>query len=90
MAGYSIPEAMSIDATRRAASYRSEVPLANPPECLNWTREDWDTLAPGSKMAIERDLRRRGLIDDLCSPPPAKQTIKDRKASVEYASRKRL
>lgn len=90
MAGYSIPEAMSIEATRRAASYKSEAPLADPPERLNWTREDWDTLAPGSKMAIERDLRRRSLIDNLCSPSPPQQTLKDRKTSIEYAGRKRL
>jgi len=90
MAGYSIPEAMSIDATRRAASYKSEAPLADPPECLNWTRADWDTLSPGSKRAIERDLRRRGLIDDLCSPPAKNLTAKEKKVSVEYAGRKRL
>ncbi len=90
MAGCSIPDAISNEATRRALSYRVEAPLTDPPECLGWSREEWDSLTPGYKREIERDLRHRGLIPDLCSPPPEKKSFKEIKDEVEYAGKKRL
>lgn len=90
MSGYKINEARSIDATRRAFGYKTDPELADPPEALGWTREQWDGLTPGMKREIERDLRRRGLIPDLCSPPPAQKTLREHRAEVEYAGRKRI
>lgn len=62
--GRSIEDAMSYEATRRASVFKSERALSNPPECLGWTRDQWDTLSEGYKREIERDLRRRGEIAD--------------------------
>lgn len=90
MAGRSIPDAISYEATRRASTYKADAPLADPPECLGWSREDWDNLTPGQQREIERDLRRRGLIPDICSQPPTKKSLKEIKDAVEYAGRKRL
>lgn len=90
MAGMSIPEAISAEATRRACGYKTDRALADAPEALGWAREEWDTLSPGMKREIERDLRRRGLIPDLCSEPPTKQSAEDIRRAVEYAGRKRL
>ena len=90
MSGRRVNEALSHEASKRFFSCKADDPLTDPPECLGWARADWDTLSPGSKREIERDLRKRGLIEDLCSPPPECQSLKDRKAEVEYAGKKRL
>lgn len=88
--GRSIEEARSYEATRRSLGYRAERPLTDPPDALGMSRRDWDSLTPGYKREIERDLRRRGLIDDLCSRPTPAKSLKERRAEVEYAGRKRL
>ena len=67
-----------------------EPALTDPPDALGWSREGWDALTPGMRREIERDLRRRGLIEDLCSPIPTVKSFKEHKAEVEYAGRKRL
>lgn len=90
MSGRSIQGALSYEATRGACGYKTERALTDPPDCLGWSRTDWDALAPGYKREIERDLRRRGLIDDLCTAPPAPQSLVERRVAVEYAGRKRL
>lgn len=64
MAGRTIAEAMSYEATRRAHSYKSEPALTDAPACLGWSRAEWDRLTPCYKREIERDLRRRGLLED--------------------------
>ena len=87
---HSIPEAWSIQATRRASGYKTEPALSEPPDALGWTRDDWDALSPGMKREIERDLRRRGEVPDVCSPPEPKQNADDHRRAVEYAGRKRL
>ncbi len=86
----SIPEAWSIHATRRASGYKVEPALSEPPEALGWTRDDWDGLTPGMKREIERGLRRKGELADICSPPAPKQNADDHRRAVEYAGRKRL
>ena len=90
MGGRSIEEARSYEASRRAFGYQTEDALTDPPPALGWSRADWDSLSPGFKREIERDLRRRGEIEGLCSPRPAPASFRERKAEVEYAGRKRL
>lgn len=62
MSGLSIAEAISIEATRKACGFKVEPPLTDPPDALGWSRADWDSLPPGMRREIERDLRRRGQI----------------------------
>lgn len=87
---HSIPEAWSIQATRRAFGFKAEPALSEPPEVLGWSRAAWDQLTPGMKREIERDLRRRGELPDICSPPAQKKSVDDHRRDVEYAGRKRL
>jgi hypothetical protein len=70
--------------------FKTEDALTDPPAALGWSRAEWDGLSPGFKREIERDLRRRGEIEDLCSPRPTPVRSRERKAAVEYAGRKRL
>lgn len=88
--GRPIEEAISYEATRRASGFKVEPALTEPPECLGWTRGQWDTLSEGYKREIERDLRRQGKIPDLCSAAPQKKSVKEIREEVEYAARKRL
>lgn len=90
--GHSIGEALSIFATRQAGIYSrdTEPPLTDPPSALGWSRSDWDSLSPGCKREIERDLARRGLIDTVRSPEHRPETLAEKRARVEYEGRKRL
>jgi len=90
MSGRRVNEAAAYNATMRFFSWKTESPLTDPPAALGWTREQWDSISPGAKREIERDLRRRGQIDDLCSPPKVEKSLRERKADVEYAGRKRF
>lgn len=54
-----INAAIAYELSRSFFTYKSERPLDHPPvELEGWTKEDWDSLSPGMKRAIERDITR--------------------------------
>lgn len=56
-----INDAIAYEQSRSFFTYKSERPLDNPPvELERWTKEDWDSLSPGMKRAIERDIAKYG------------------------------
>ena len=83
----SIEQARSEEATRRFFSFRAEEPEPDAPAELEMAREDWERLSPGMRRTITKTYAPKP--EPLPDIDPD-QELRERKAAVEYAGKKRL
>lgn len=89
--GVSFGEAWSIEATRRACSYKSAPLPYSPPDWLGWSQEDWDSCAPGGRAAMIRG--RDWYTGEPIAPaqaPPQEPTLAEKREAARIAAKERL
>ena len=83
----SINQARSHEATRNFISFRAEEPEPHAPTQTSMTDDEWLSLSPGFRREISRQFNPKPEVEQ---PVDRQKALKERKAAVEYAGRKRL
>lgn len=83
----SINQARSHEATRKFFSFSADEPEPHAPAQTSMTDDEWLSLRPGFRREISRQFNPKPEAEQ---PVDRQKELKERKAAVEYAGRKRL
>ncbi len=88
--GVSIGEAWSIEATRRAFSYKGGPLPYSPPDWLRWSQSDWDSCSPGQKRELLRGRDWYTGEKIVLAPPLPEPTLAEKREAARIAAKERL